>query len=193
MDVATITMPSYTARRAFLEYRNAVRGAGNLAPAADVALMHSYRALSLGKRILNLYDVMRVAGVDEQNRPHLAVCRADIARVNFDTIWRNHGFVPVFGDWTGGYGRGKIVFPANTFPNNVKTNIFAQVPIIPPRLRPKHALRNYHLLWEADWNAPPRDPILLKRVHGLLFAVLAQWDLTDLERSVLGLVRNADE
>ena len=62
----------------------------------------------------------------------------------------------------------------------------AMVPLVPPPLRPAHALRNYHVLWEADWQqAPPADPALLKHIGGDLYAVLAIWDLTELERAVL--------
>jgi hypothetical protein len=64
------------------------------------------------------------------------------------------------------------------------------VPHIPPGLRPAHHLRNYHILWEAEWHpvAPPapRDPALLRRIAGDVFAVVAVWELTELERAVLG-------
>lgn len=66
------------------------------------------------------------------------------------------------------------------------------VPHIPPALRPARKLENYHILWEADWQQdPPRDPMLLKRLAGTFYAVLAVWDLTDLERAVLNGVRSA--
>jgi hypothetical protein len=46
-------------------------------------------------------------------------------------------------------------------------------------------LSNYHILWEADWEDAPVDPILLKQIDGNFFAVIAQWDLTNVERMVL--------
>ena len=62
------------------------------------------------------------------------------------------------------------------------------VPIVPPQLRPHWGLHNYHILWEADWQkVPPRDPALLERIGGDLYAVLAVWDLTELERAVLAM------
>lgn len=65
----------------------------------------------------------------------------------------------------------------------------AIVPTIPPRLRPPHNLSGYHILWEAEWGQedvlPPGDPALLRHLGGDLYAVLAVWDLTPLERSVL--------
>ena len=69
----------------------------------------------------------------------------------------------------------------------------ALVPIVPPRHRPRRntALRNYHVLWEVDdWQwmeapKPPVDPALLKHLGGDIYAVVATWDLTELERLVL--------
>lgn len=69
----------------------------------------------------------------------------------------------------------------------------AMVPLVPPRHWPPRAtaLRSYVTLWEVDdwaWTrqpAPPRDPALLRHIGGDLYAVLATWDLTELERLVL--------
>jgi hypothetical protein len=69
----------------------------------------------------------------------------------------------------------------------------AMVPIVPPKHRPRRAssLDAYLVLWEVEaweWSSPPRppyDPALLRRIGGDIFAVLATWDLTDLERLVL--------
>lgn len=73
----------------------------------------------------------------------------------------------------------------------------AQVPIIPLGVREKAGLRidanlrTYAILWEADdWRwmrdpAPTRDPALLRHVAGDIYAVLATWDLTEVERLVL--------
>ena len=61
----------------------------------------------------------------------------------------------------------------------------ARVPMIPPRLRADRALANYHILWEAEWINPPRDPLLLRHLGKFFYAVLATWDLTPLEQAVL--------
>ena len=69
----------------------------------------------------------------------------------------------------------------------------AMVPIVPPRHRPRANTRlsEYHVLWEVDdWAwleapKPPVDPALLKHLGGDIYAVVATWDLTDLERLVL--------
>jgi hypothetical protein len=62
------------------------------------------------------------------------------------------------------------------------------VPLIPPRFRPSpRRLRHCHILWEVEqWTmTAPHDPALLRHVCGDLWAVLAVWDLTELERLVL--------
>jgi len=71
------------------------------------------------------------------------------------------------------------------------SRIAAMVPIVPPPLRPDDSLAKYHLLWEADWRdvgelpPPPGDPALLRHLGGDMYAVLAVWDLTPIERAVL--------
>jgi hypothetical protein len=118
--------------------------------------------------------------VDANKRPHLAICQADAEEVILD----GHGDYLTFGvrsahrwksvhrlrvDWSGfGYTSGK-----------------ARLPRIPPQHRPARNLSAYHLLWEADWTAIPRDPYLLKRIGKDAWVVLAVWDLTNVEMSVL--------
>ncbi len=66
----------------------------------------------------------------------------------------------------------------------------AMAPIVPPKLRPRlRRLRHCHILWEVEqWKlVPPRDPALIRHIRGDLWAVLAQWDLTELERAVLAM------
>jgi hypothetical protein len=52
-------------------------------------------------------------------------------------------------------------------------------------------LRHYVTLFEVDqWEpVPPTDPALLKHIAGDLYAVLAVWDLTELERAVIAGTR----
>lgn len=72
------------------------------------------------------------------------------------------------------------------------------VPSIPATLRPKAALHNYRTLFEVEHWEPlhrqpraPRDPALLRHIGGDLYAVLAVWDLTELERAVIAGTRLA--
>ena len=91
---------------------------------------------------------------------------------------------------------GRPTHPLNlTLPEGARqaTASRAVAPIIPPQYRPPFKLENYHLLWEVDrWTVNPqprRDPALLKHVGGDMYAVLAVWDLTELESRILGLLR----
>lgn len=68
------------------------------------------------------------------------------------------------------------------------------IPAVPPEFRPDAKLENYHILWEVDegtWTKPQapkqtsRDPMLLKRINKRMFAILAVWDLTELEKAVI--------
>jgi len=126
----------------------------------------------------------------------LAISRADETEIRFDR-W-NDGSVQFAPRGRSGYeitaNDRRFVLPAGTLPaleSSVWTDArYATIPIIPPRFRPKYDLKGYHLLWEAVWHRTktaraPRDPALLKRIGGDLFAVLAIWDLTPLEMAVL--------
>ena len=62
----------------------------------------------------------------------------------------------------------------------------AAVPPIPPAHRPAGSLSRYWECWEVDdWDVVTTDPMLLKRINYHTFAVLAVWDLTDVERMVI--------
>ena len=66
-------------------------------------------------------------------------------------------------------------------------NLRAIVPLVPPEVLPRANcdLSKRVILWEADWTAIPRDPYLLKRIGKDAWLVVAAWDLTDVEMSVL--------
>jgi len=190
MNIQTITMPRKEAHEAFREYREAFRRDGQ---ARDAALMRGYKALAKGRQVIDLGDVMKVAGVDELQRPRLAICRADATRCRLEA-WQD-GALRFWMDREGGghESRRFVAVPAGTFSWPTNTDVrwalrkfFAIVPMIPPRYRPVSALSNFHVLWEATWQTePPKDPMLLRRLDGMLFAVLAVWDLSELERAVL--------
>ena len=193
MELATIEMPKAEARKAFLEYRRAVRERHN---AEDEMIMRGYRALSQGHQVINLLDVMKAGGEDDLGRPRLAIARADEKRVVMHR-WADGRFQ------MGPDVRGSVRspsrlfnFPVDTMPREINPRTrqwqyAAIVPSVPPQYRPKADLSNYHILWEAEWTrAAPRDPALLKHAGGWIYVVLAVWDLTPLEQAVLGLTRN---
>lgn len=186
----------------------------------DHAMLRGYRELARGRRLIRLSDTLLRGGTvrvphvwnhyDPTQRtfvgaegdavlPALAVMRADrpwcwvgVEDSKLPRAW----FLP----WPHYRGRrDSVVTPPMTglvVPGGYGDARFrAIVPSVPPALRPRHHLRNYFILWEAEWVKPmgvpvaPRDPALLQRIMGDLFVVLAVWDLTDLERAVLGMGR----
>lgn len=83
------------------------------------------------------------------------------------------------------YTRGRVL-PNGVMRWSWDTGAAALVPLVPPQYHPKAALHNYHIVWDAVWQpAPPVDPLLVKHLAGMLYAIVAQWDLTPLERAVL--------
>lgn len=191
MNVPTITMDPEQALEAYHEYRQAVKDNPN---AQDKAVMMGYRAMAKGRAVLNVVDALRAGGIDAKGLPKLAMAWAD-----WEWAWLYAGGLR--GDvcfsqerWIRGRpGRRRIDFADGTLPGLKHTSydVRAMVPSIPPRLRPESGqLGNYHILWEAVWeNAPPTDPMLLRCIKGPLYVVLATWDLTPLERAVLGAAR----
>lgn len=191
MDVTTIEMDPNAAREAFRAYRASAADRGT---AEDDQIMRGYRLLARGKALLNLPQSMTTAGVDERGLPRLAIARAD-ARWCFVTI-QPDGSAEFGSDehpWRlRGRAQGRLTsLPVNTLPQfrwDERKAVRAQalVPLVPLPLRPKGMLTGYHILWEAEWQqVVPRDPYLLRHIGGDLYAVVAAWDLTELERSVL--------
>ena len=186
MNVATLKTGKYDALRQFAKYREAVRERHT---EEDARIMATYKALAAGKRVLNLFDVIRAAGLQPATGlPALAVCRAGVGewcywfpwwrtfstRFHFDRRTRRH----------------EIALPDHCLPaasRQTERRYRAVVPTIPPWLRPAGDLTKYHVLWDAVWErAAPVDPILLREIASPMYAVVAQWDLSEVERSVLG-------
>ena len=170
-------------------------------------LAHVYKQLSMGRTVISLTKAMEVAGVRDNGLPVLAVGNADAKWVWFvwdagmirddpyGCCWEHPGVAFVSDHainpgWNirnpkGEKRGGTIRFLRTFFPVRPEGNPRARVPVIPPEHRPKGRLWNYHILWEANWETAPRDPVLLRRISREHFVVMAQWDLTEVERLVL--------
>lgn len=209
MELATIEMERPKAREAFLDYRKAVRQRHN---AEDEEIMRGYKALAAGKTLIHLSRTMVAGGTKEQTwgfrkpfdenvsvLPRLAVCRAHV-RTAFTNGVRRDGSLEIRSkEAVAGHNNfDRVRFDERTFPQHELCDegrtdwlqrFKALVPIVPPALRPGFGLHNYHVLWEAEWklHTPPApvDPALLKWIGGDLYAVIATWDLTELEQAVL--------
>lgn len=185
MNVETITMAKHEAAQHFREYQQAVRQSNRK---EDVALMRGFKALSKGQTLIDVHAAMKFAGLNEKNQPKLAICRADATHCWFRGNADGGGRFRMDENRSWKETLRSVVMPQGTFPQAVENGyetLRAVVPSIPPRLRPKIAYSNLHIFWEAEWETVPTDPMLLRHLDGALYAVLAAWDLTDLEKAVL--------
>lgn len=172
----------------------------------DEQLMQAYREMAKGQRIINAASVIREAKLNKQQLPNLAIGRADWTECFL--LWKSYGNghfqfskdrwgESLYGNRKS-YKHGSVDFPLHTLTANVQNQewrkshdhptlpVQALVPSIPPALRPAGDLADYYILWEAVWEKKaPVDPLLLKHISGHLYTVVAQWDLSPIERSVL--------
>lgn len=188
MHVVTMDESRDVVRQKYAEYLRAVKERHS---AEYEALKNGYRELLKGRQVIDIVSTMKNAGVDQLNRPRLAIVRADAKlcwfrwrRVRGQKDWTDR---PIF-SMTNEFQSPKtqsVVFPRNTFAAQPKSTLRAVVPTIPPSLLPGGKLSRYHILWEAEWESIPVDPMLLRHLGKSLYVVLAAWDLTPLERAVL--------
>jgi len=162
----------------------------------DRAIEMGYRAAARGLPVIRLSQAVAAGGFfGDSGLPKIAVIRADAAqcfvRWDYDTL--------IFADRDDWHvNRGALVGQHSlrvpvTEPPVKRASRWGRasatiVPLIPPRHRPRPArLRHRHILWEVEaWRpVPPRDPALLRHILGDLWAVLAVWDLTELEQYAL--------
>lgn len=188
MNVETIKMSPYEARRKLEAYGRALKRRANV---EYEACRRGYEKLAQGKVLINLRKAIVTGGWDERGRPRLAVARADRRRVECSDSWPGLTFS------SGSYRvSGSLLgwsLPLREMPERPEGNCFrrihAIVPLVPPDLG-RFDLTRRLILWEAEWTEPPRDPILLLPLGGDLCAVEAAWNLTDLERAVIGRTRS---
>ncbi len=173
--------------------------------AMDRALAASYRAIADGSSLIDIEATMRETPLHDNGLPKLAIVRADFKQVFLRLHHDGSGVMAGSQEFAERNrikvraGKARIELPPNTFARvNPATGMGwgydhfwnthrAPVPIIPPQYRPADAYANYHLLWEVDtWTRiAPKDPLLLRQITGSIFAIVAQWDLTELERAIM--------
>ncbi|QDV52145.1 hypothetical protein [Gimesia fumaroli] len=191
MQVATVNENRIDARKKYAEYLKAVK---DRHCKEYEALKNAYRELSKGNQVIDIVATIQNAGVDHLNRPRLAIVRADakLCWFRWTHLKRQWGAPskPIFSSsssWNPSKAQ-SVVLPRETLPieSNPRDRVLrAVVPSIPPSLLPDGKLSNYHILWEAEWETIPVDPMLLKHLGKNLYVVLATWDLTPLEQAVL--------
>lgn len=172
-------------------------------------LAELYEQLSNGAKIIDVGIAIREGGFDHEMRPRLALARADRKQVRFQ--WHGHnekgefyaGNVNRYGcairfyqqfneiiDFNRRHGKVHENSSGNNWPKTVEG--FALVPLVPPDVRPSGPLKEFHILWEVEaWSDTPLDarpdidPYLLRHIRGDLYEIIAEWDLTDLERAAM--------
>jgi hypothetical protein len=177
MNVQTVVIPKEEALEKLTEFRNI---AVSQRRAEDADFRRLYKMASKGHAIIDVQAAFHTTGLNEKNQPLLAMARADWQicyfhrwqrRFSGSRRYRSNGFRIPNNAWNWNLGRGDLETP---------------VPFLPPTLRPTDSLTNYWILFEVkDWQEYSADPFLLKRVSGWLYAVIGEWELTDLERSLL--------
>lgn len=199
MNVATLTADRTEAARKRDHYAAALERYHD----DEYAAAHQvYWHLARGETLIDVGIAIRDGGFDDQMRPRLALARADRHQVHFE--WRPHSDVATFDTQRGARQYPQLVERVNfnrlhgrrtrygdTYYRETVEG-WALVPLVPPDLRPGANLRGYHILWEVEQWAdrpiaaqPDIDPFLLERVAGDLFRVVAEWDLTPIERMVM--------
>lgn len=179
MEANPFNVTQEQAREALNKYREH----RNSYDARDWEIERIYRAIARGKTIISVQDAIRKAGLDQQGRPNLAIVRADCQAVRAD----GRGDALIFDN-----------YPDHRWEIRIQWEKFGhggawrgQTPRIPPQFRPPaRSLKSYHVLFEAEWsNLPPADPFLLRRLAEDAWIVLAAWELTEVELSVMRAAR----
>jgi hypothetical protein len=189
MNLTTIVVSEDEAKAKLAEYEEALKSERNV---EDAAIAQAYRAAARGLAVIRLSEAIGAGGYFDSGWPRIAVsrvtepevfCRFSAGRFSFaNESWaRGRGAL---------VGRNEVNVTPTVLPEPLPGwgPKRAPVPLVPPRHRPKRPrLANLHVLWEVEtWSpAPSRDPALIKHIRGDLWAVLATWDLTDLELAVL--------
>lgn len=208
MNTPLIYMNEEVAKEKVRAYRSRLGQMKGKAVSAEVqkeyeAILAGYRALAKGTPLLDLDEVMATCGFDDKGRPKLAICRANRECVKFE--WRDGShcrFTPADPrmTWSRQEADRREVLLSRPGKATYRTEYglnsyygYARVPLIPADVRPPHGTeKDWFVLWEVEKWADERreimvdrDPYLLKHLGGSLYAVIAEWDLTELERAVM--------
>jgi len=156
----------------------------------DQEIARTYQLIAQGRLVIRALESIRAAGLNEQKLPKLAIARATAKNCVLFPNSREVVFSSTDLSWPRRNERAgsRFTFPIEAFPSiQQKWSFSSMVPLVPVHLRPKRGLANYHVLWEAEWERiVPRDPLLLRQIgRGDMWLVVAQWDLTEVERAAL--------
>lgn len=194
MNAGQLTMTKAEAHERLQHYRRALHDRAN--EEYEVAAA-AYDALAKGTPIIELVHAFTLAPLDEKGRPKMAIARADEKQVK---IWSGNGvrdFEPAPARHVSAQRvrTRRIPDPRSSWRH---PDGFALVPLVPPAILGNRNPAKHWILWEVEqWAdqrldaAPDRDPLLLRQIRGSLYAVVGQWDLTEVERMVMASRRTA--
>ncbi len=193
-----ITMDKDKAHRRLEAYRESVRRRHD---DEHAALVKGYEALAEGTPLISLTEAIEQGGAHDDGRPRLAVARADRRQVEVSAPWHSRRLTfdsrantNTWSAYTPPEGRERLQITLNIEGYAEMSRGYALVPIIPAEVRnamtgQPHA---HLILWEVErWSSrritaePDRDPLLLRQIGGDLYAIMAQWNLTEIERFVM--------
>lgn len=193
-------MPVKEAREKLAAYRRQLK---RKADAEYEAVAKGYEELEKGRALIDVGAAIREAPRDEKGRPMIAIARSDRREVEYRQNWRDE----IFCAHSAGYSMSmeqdnptlvRMFGHQVSMPNGGWPQGYAMVPMVPAEALEKAGnpdLSKCFTLWEVEkWRdrsrtMPDRDPYLLRHVGGALYAVLAAWDLTDLERAIMSARR----
>src|SRR6187549_665704 len=129
------------------------------------------KLISQGKMIVRGMGSIVGAGLNDKQMPKLAIARADAKLCRLEAYANGAAMMTSQtkeDEWMkGNTARSRVFkFTAGSFPGiAVKYKSQAFAPHIPPDIRPRRGIENYHVIWEALWErVPPVDPILVRQV-----------------------------
>jgi hypothetical protein len=190
MNLPTIEVTEEEATAKLAEYEKQL---STERTAEDEAIAQAYSAARRGLQVIRLTEVIKMGGYFDGGLPRIAVAGATWPECF--VVWSGDDLI--FCDENRNRNQGALVgnhsvrVPMRDIAVPDVRNWrrgHAPIPLVPPNHRPKpRRLRHCHVLWEVEqWNqVPARDPALIRHIRGDLWAVLAIWDLTELERAIL--------
>lgn len=202
MNVELLEMERGKAKVMLREYRRELHREHT---AEIAAVEQGLAAVARGRRVLHLSRAIESGGLDELGRPHIAVARADRPRVRLYTGYSGSTLRFSTGEWSEQRFGPRPVnetthvrLQGHQWHRDTAVEWDAMVPLVPPaaiqaaRLKTRASLGRYMVLFEVErWmerGRTPRangDPYLIKHVGGELYEVVAEWDLTPLERAIM--------
>ena len=189
MELKMFTEDKYEAREKWRQYLSAAKKTKS---PQDRDLAAIYNQLKLGRKLVDIHDVIKRGGIHNNRHPKLAIAPALQKHIRCDcyqngrVIYHNNQGYKLNIDIP-------AALPTFTFQGRTGNEDYlymelkAPVPLVPPEHRPVTLRNDHYILWEVDkWEkVAPVDPWLLRRITKQFFIVLAQWDLTELERAVM--------